>query len=451
MVTANRARNVLEEHFLCPDTGVPLVILGPLSDDAGFFRFHDTVCWGRTSHGYRSEKADAELYDAAADLRVGAKSLCLPFDPSEVVRNLRGEKYAAGFGDDQRSLIGRLLRRCYYMLRPMLPVHVRKHIQRLYLNDWSSIAFPSWPVDFTVEHLMNGLLALTMKTAGVSSVPFVWFWPKGYRACVVMTHDVETAEGRDCCSRLMDMDESYGLRSSFQIVPEERYEVPTGYLDNMRGRGFEVNIHGLNHDGRLFADKAEFSRRAKCINNYAHAFGAKGFRSPVLYRRQEWFGELSFVYDMSVPNVGHIDPQRGGCCTARPFFIGDLVELPLTTIQDYALFHFLGDYSIELWKKQTAAIVKENGLVSFNIHPDYIFSSPALEVYQSLLGMLAELRSSGDIWFAQPGEVAQWWKEREKMCVALQDGEWRITGENAERAVLANAQLDGARLVYDYS
>ena len=35
-----------------------------------------------------------------------------------------------------------------------------------------------------------------------------------------------------------------------------------------------------------------------------------------------------------------------------PYFIGNILELPLTTIQDYSLFHILGDYSISLWQQQ---------------------------------------------------------------------------------------------------
>src|SRR2546422_7785745 len=40
------------------------------------------------------------------------------------------------------------------------------------------------------------------------------------------SHDVEELAGRNFCSALMDLDEAAGIRSSFQIVPEERYPVP---------------------------------------------------------------------------------------------------------------------------------------------------------------------------------------------------------------------------------
>ncbi len=35
-----------------------------------------------------------------------------------------------------------------------------------------------------------------------------------------------------------------------------------------------------------------------------------------------------------------------------PYFVGKILEIPLTTSQDYSLFQILNDYSIDLWKKQ---------------------------------------------------------------------------------------------------
>ncbi|MFL4245770.1 hypothetical protein, partial [Escherichia coli] len=82
-----------------------------------------------------------------------------------------------------------------------------------------------------------------------------------------------------------------------------------------------------------------FLERAKEINRYAREFQCGGFRSGAMYREQQWYDAFEFSYDMSVPNVAHLEPQRGGCCTVMPYFIGKILELPLTTIQDYSLFH----------------------------------------------------------------------------------------------------------------
>ena len=119
-----------------------------------------------------------------------------------------------------------------------------------------------------------------------------------------------------------------------------------------------------------------------------------------MYREQSWFDALEVSYDMSVPNVAHLEPQRGGCCTVMPYFIGDILELPLTTIQDYSLFHILGDYSIALWKKQIDLLIAGNGLVTLLAHPDYLIEKRAEAVYRDLLAhvrQLCEERNSGPL------------------------------------------------------
>jgi hypothetical protein len=326
---------------------------------------------------------------------------------------------------------------------------VRKRIQRAYLSGWQEIAFPRWPVDTTVEDLSEELLLLSMKAKGIDRLPFVWFWPKGAHGCVVMTHDVEAARGYDRCAELMNMDDSFGIKASFQLVPEGSYKVSAALIEEIRNGGFEVNIQDLNHDGQLYRDRKEFLRRVEKINRYGHSYGAEGFRAAVLYRNLNWYDALDFSFDMSVPNVGHLDPQRGGCCTVMPYFIGDILEIPSTTIQDYMLFHLLRDYSIDLWKAQTEAILKKNGLVSFLVHPDYVMEKRARDVYGDLLSFLRQLGSREQLWFALPGEVDQWWRARSKMQVVRDAGRWHIAGPENERAVLAFARVAGDRLEYE--
>ncbi len=73
-----------------------------------------------------------------------------------------------------------------------------------------------------------------------------------------------------------------------------------------------------------------------------------------------------------------------------PYFIGKILELPLTTAQDYSLFHILEDYSIDLWKQQLSLIRRRNGLISFLTHPDYLIERRSRKVYESLLDYLRE-------------------------------------------------------------
>ena len=351
----------LLDYFRCPDNVVDFTRSTDLSADEGFFRFgHDTICYGQHSGDSPSKEITHRLIDASGAVRFDRQEVRLPFDFSQVVDNLRHERYCQGSRNGARRITqGNASRQIYYFLRPVLGVRVRKYLQRMHLKGWERLPFPQWPVDFTVDLLMERALALVLKSCGLKRIPFIWFWPDGAPSSVIMTHDVEAIAGRDFCEQLMNMDDSFGIKSSFQIVPEVRYEVDEKFLNSICSKGFEVNVHDLNHDGALFQDKEEFLRRAEHINRYAREFHARGFRAGAMYRNQEWYGAFTFSYDMSVPNVARLEPQQGGCCTVMPYFIGSILELPLTTVQDYSLFHILGDYSIELWKQQIEMILKK--------------------------------------------------------------------------------------------
>jgi hypothetical protein len=239
----------------------------------------------------------------------------------------------------------------------------------------------------------------------------------------------------------MDIDDSFGIKSSFQIIPESRYRTGEDVLATIRRRGFEINVHDLKHDGHLFDEQTQFREQAVRINQYAAKFGSRGFRSGILYRRLDWYDAFEFSYDMSVPNVGHLDPQPGGCCTVMPFFVGNILELPLTTVQDYSLFNILRTYSTDLWQQQIDLISQGHGLMSFNVHPDYLDNTRAKNSYKDLLHTLATLRSTADLWTPLPGEVDAWWRQRSEMQVTADGSGWRIQGPGAERARLAFATL----------
>ncbi|HXX44145.1 MAG TPA: hypothetical protein VEJ38_05410 [Candidatus Acidoferrales bacterium] len=299
-----------------------------------------------------------------------------------------------------------------------------------------------------MDSLHEQLMLLSLKSSGAKRIPFIWFWPDGYPSCAIMTHDVETEAGRDFCTALMDCNDRFGIKASFQIIPEDRYVVSQEFLNSIRERGFEVAVHDLNHDGHLYRNKKEFLERAAKINSYAKEYGAEGFRAGVLYRKQLWFDALEFSYDMSVPNVAHLDPQRGGCCTVKPYFLGRILELPVTTTQDYTLFNILGDYSIDLWKQQIELIMKRHGLISFIVHPDYIVKSEARTIYEALLGYLACLRDETGLWITTPSEVNRWWRQRAEMTLVENGNGWRIEGPGKEQALLAYASEENGHLIY---
>lgn len=441
----------LSDYYRVPDGSLGRVVVAKPSSDAGFFRFGpEAICYGQCASGVSRTFENSNLHDAFKSLRVNESMIQLPFDPASVIENLRQEHYVESLVLGRERLITHeSLLKAYYFFREILPVTVRRHMQRAYFSDWKSRPFPAWPVDVTVDTLHEKLLRLSMNAVGAERVPFIWFWPEGAPNCLIMTHDVETSAGRDFTSQLIDLDESYGFKASFQVIPEERYEVSDGYVHEIRNRACEFNIHDLNHDGHLYREREQFLRRAKKINRYADRYNARGFRAGAMYRVIDWYDAYEFSYDMSLASVAHLEPKRGGCCTVHPFFIGKILELPLTTSQDYSIFHILNDYSIDLWKNQIDLIRQRNGLMSFLAHPDYLISRRARRVYESLLDYLREMVTREKIWAALPGEVDQWWRDRCRMKLVQKGSCWEIEGPGKERARIAYAVLDGDRLDYE--
>ena len=436
----------LSQYYCCPEQRLPLMPTGPFSGESGYFKFEHNVLYGRLYGGKTATQPGYALREVCAESLDHEGTVFLPFDATEVVNNLRYEAYtdsSAGW-HPASSLLGR----SYYFVRPILPVAVRRHLQKIRLNGWRHLDFPHWPVDRTVDDLHERLLFLCLKASKQKEIPFIWFWPNGATSCAIMTHDVETSVGRDFSASMMSIDDEFGIKASFQVVPESRYDVPESYLEKIRNRGFEVNIQDLNHDGHLFRSKKEFLARAAKINAYRRQYKADGFRAAVLYRRQEWYDAFDFSYDMSVPNVAHLDPQRGGCCTVMPYFVGNMVELPLTTTQDYSLFHILEEHSIELWKQQIELIMAKHGLISFIVHPDYVIDPEERATYEVLVAYLKKMRAERKVWMPLPGEAAHWWRERSEMKLVEVDGTWQIAGKGKERAKVAYASEKDGKLVY---
>jgi hypothetical protein len=125
-----------------------------------------------------------------------------------------------------------------------------------------------------------------------------------------------------------------------------------------------------------------------------------------------------------------------------------MLELPVTTTQDYSLFNYLRSFSIDLWKRQIELILEKNGLISFIVHPDYIMKDRESRIYQELLAYLAWLRTRKNVWVAAPGEIDRWWRQRSKMELVSDGDGWRVEGAGSERARVAYARERDGKLVF---
>ncbi|MEW6442912.1 MAG: hypothetical protein AB1640_18405 [bacterium] len=313
-----------------------------------------------------------------------------------------------------------LLSRVYYLMKPVLPRRLQILLRRKWVARVRRLHQDTWPVD---------------RAAG--DPPRGWRgWPQGKRFALVLTHDVETAAGHRRCAELAALEEKLGLRSAFNFVPE-RYTVSAGLRDELARGGFEIGVHGLLHDGRLYESRAEFDLRAKKINAYLRQWRAVGFRSPSMQHNLDWIRDLEIEYDASTFDTDPFEPQPDGARTIFPFFVeprgdrGGYVELPYTLPQDFTLFVLLREPGIAVWKEKLAWIAEKGGMALLIAHPDYMrFQAgsfrPGEYPVRLYLEFLSHVRQRYEnlFWNALPREVARFWRGRCAAPAGAHPGAW---------------------------
>src|SRR5689334_9085435 len=176
-----------------------------------------------------------------------------------------------------------LRNRIYYSVKPFVPAAVRARIRRKYALYQRTKTAAVWPI-----------------LQGSEQPPIAWpGWPDGKRFAFVLTHDVETTVGLERCRQLMALEQEAGFRSSYNFVPEGEYRVSEQLRKDLRSNGFEVGVHDLKHDGRLYRSWRDFNNRAARINHYLKEWQADGFRSAFMLNELDWLHELDICYDAS--------------------------------------------------------------------------------------------------------------------------------------------------------
>ncbi len=155
-----------------------------------------------------------------------------------------------------KSLISLQYYKFYYFIKPLVPraiqIWARRKLSQYKQQKYSMV----WPID---------------KTAGEK--PKGWGgWPDNKRFALVLTHDVDTSYGNENCIKLMELEKSLGFRSTFFFVPNG-YPAPKKYHDELIKNGFDIGVHGLKHDGKLFWSKKGFLKKAGFINRVYSKMG----------------------------------------------------------------------------------------------------------------------------------------------------------------------------------
>jgi glycosyltransferase involved in cell wall biosynthesis/peptidoglycan/xylan/chitin deacetylase (PgdA/CDA1 family) len=325
--------------------------------------------------------------------------------------------------------------RTYYQIRPYLPHFLRRCLQR---SRNQLLTNESWrrPEAFLgdLRVAMRSLQATTSSPKNLASdslvdpsaLEVIHPWPDQSRFAICLSHDIDTAEGFKRVPEISAIEEQYGIRSAWFVVPHA-YPVDHGILEELRANGHEIGIHGYNHDGRLFTSRALFESRSKLINQAGQKYQAAGFRAPMVHRNLAWMQSLEFDYDASCFDIDPFQAMPGGVGGVWPFMAGRLVELPYTLPQDHTLMVTLGVSAYDVWVQKLQLIERLAGLAMLITHPDYLDTPKRQDEYRRFCEHVANLP---DKWLTLPREVAAWWRQREASTIHLGG---HISGPAAER------------------
>ena len=332
--------------------------------------------------------------------------------------------------------------RLYYHLKPLLPPSARMAIRRWFAMRKRDSVLDKWPI-----------------LPGSEKPPANWpGWPDGKQFAFVLTHDVEGPEGMAKVRKLAELEMQLGFRSCFNFIPEGDYAVPSTLRTWLVENGFEVGVHDLYHDGKLFLTEKEFRRNVPRINHYLKEWGAVGFRSGFMLSELDWLHDLDIQYDCSTFDTDPFEPQPDGVSTIFPFWVprssnavpgsefpipssgspvqgsglppsdsptpplhhsttplsSGYVELPYTLPQDSTLFLLFRERHPDIWFQKLDWIAKHGGMALLNVHPDYLRfeGEPAssrtypVDHYARFLRYALE-RHGTTFWNALPRDVAQ--------------------------------------------
>ncbi len=309
-----------------------------------------------------------------------------------------------------------LLRPTYYAVKPFVPDCVRMLLRRVWASRQRRLHGAVWPIN---------------PAAGIA--PENWQgWPEGKQFAFVLTHDVEGQRGVDRCRMLASMEQAAGFHSSFNFIPEGDYHTPAELRTWLQNNGFEVGVHDLRHDGKLYWSRKSFRGHSQSINRYMKEWGAVGFRSGFMLRNLDWLSDIEMAYDSSTFDTDPFEPQPDGAHTIFPFWVparndhpqplisngqlprGRYIELPYTLPQDFTLFVILRERTDRIWKQKLEWIAERGGMALMNTHPDYMSFGPSgrrdefkVEQYINFLEYV-QTTYGGAFWHSLPRDVARW-------------------------------------------
>lgn len=298
-------------------------------------------------------------------------------------------------------------RKLYYAAKPLIPRSLQLSLRRMRIRILRDKYGQTWPI---YAPAAKGIASGTR-------------WPGGKRFALILTHDVEGPIGRDRCKQLLQLERDLGFRSTFYFVPQ-RYSTSTELRDFITRHGFEVGVHGLYHDGKLYNHPAIFRQRLPLINNYLKEWNSCGFSSPCAHHNLEWTADLNIRYAITTYDTDPYEPQKCGIGTIFPFRVRncrtgrEYIEIPYTLPQDFALYILMREGNNDIWRRKLDWIAECGGMVHLKTHPDYMSFENGIKGTEEYpltyyAGLLQYIRQSyaGQYWHISPSEMADFYFE----------------------------------------
>ncbi len=257
-------------------------------------------------------------------------------------------------------------------------------------------------------------------------------WPNGHKSAVAITFEVEGNVGEQLLG-LTELLRAKGVSATFFVV--------SGYLQNNPEdldalSGYEIANMGWHQ--AQWKDKeltAEFQREQIMRSHtwlVEKGIEPTGFRAPFLEPTPETYEileELGYSYDSS-RHYGFL-----------PYMIGDIVEIPLSVNYDL----YWNDRSISYSTMPTYLAFQksynEDGLFTFYGHTDTTYA------HMKNFSTLLKYMDAQDVWFASCKEIADWWRQKEKLELSIEKDEITIRNNGDSRVERATVKIRGVKNV----
>ncbi len=232
----------------------------------------------------------------------------------------------------------------------------------------------------------------------------------GRPAPLVLTHDVDTAEGLATLPRLLAVEESLGLASLVFLVTH-RYAWDRAALARLRERGHAFGVHDTTHDNRLaYLPPAKVEARIRRAREALGPLDSGAFRAPAFLRSAALYEGLAAAgirVDFSTNDSALVWPHPGdGLGSPFPVRHRRLAVVPTTLPRDGELLALgLGRAAVlDLCQAKARQLAHVGAPAILLTHPDPTFTdtSERIEAYGELL---AWLRASGRFQTLPPMEA----------------------------------------------